>query len=101
MLKDRRVKCMAAVHSNIVLVGTQSGTLWVFEAGCTKEHKCLHSLPRLPDAVLCLRHYMDARTGLDLVFAGLANGQLAVYDARNLKQPDLLPRLAQFPRILV
>ena len=93
MLKDRRVKCMTAVHSNIVLIGCQSGRLWVFEAGFSMQHKCLHCLPRLPDAVLCLKHYVDTRSGLDLVLAGLANGKLAIYEAKSLKQPDLQPRL--------
>lgn len=95
MLKDRRVKCMTAVHSDIVLVGTQSGRLWVFEAGHSMEDKSFHCLPKLPDAVLCLKHYVDSRSGLDLVLAGLANGHIAVYDAQNLKQPNLEPRLVE------
>lgn len=82
-----------AVDSDTVLAGTQSGKIWVFDA-C--NHKWLFSLPPLPHAVLCLRHYReeakDEGNGVNLVLAGLANGQVAVYDAKSMKKEDAQPR---------
>ena len=70
------------MNSDTVLAGTQSGRIWVFDAW---NRKCQFSLPQLPDAVLCLRHY---NLDVDVVLAGLANGQLVVYDTHSVKAQD-------------
>lgn len=93
-IRDRRVKSIVAVDSDTVLVGTQSGTIWVFDAS---NHKCQFSQPQLPHAILCLRHYKEeardeARNGVNVVIAGLANGQLAMYDADSVKKAEAQPR---------
>lgn len=62
-----------------MLAGTLSGTIWVFDA---VNHKCEFSQPRLPNGVLCLKQYAGK------VLAGLANGQLAVYEASSVKRED-------------
>ena len=79
------MKSIVAVNDDTVLAGTQSGKIWVFDAW---NHKCQFSLPQLPDAVLCLRHYKDGANDVDVVLAGLANGQLAVYDTYSVKNSD-------------
>lgn len=85
------------MYNDTVLAGTQSGRIWVFDAW---DHKRQFSLPQLPGAVLCLRHYKDGAgdKGADVVLAGLANGQLAVYDTNSVranpsvKAEDVKPR---------
>ena len=66
-----------------MLAGTLSGTMWVFDAA---NHKCEFSQPRLPHGILCLRQYTDKTNGVNLVIAGLVNGQLAVYGAQSVKE---------------
>ena len=75
------MKAIVAVDSDIVVAGTISGTLWVFDAW---NHRCQFALPVLPDAILCLKHYKDLQSLVNVVVAGLANGQIAVYDANTL-----------------
>lgn len=90
-IRDRRVKSIVAVNDDTVLAGTQSGKIWVFDAW---NHKCQFALPQLPDAVLCLRHYKDGANdvNVDVVLAGLANGQLAVYATHSVKEEDAKPK---------
>ncbi|EDO37102.1 predicted protein [Nematostella vectensis] len=95
LVSDKRIMCITAVHSHLVVAGTQSGTLWIFDAW---THKCLHSLPALPDAVLCLRHFFDIKTGQDVVVAGLADGKLAVYQTISLQKQDAVPHMITFCR---
>ncbi|XP_048584779.1 leucine-rich repeat serine/threonine-protein kinase 2 isoform X2 [Nematostella vectensis] len=95
LVSDKRIMCITAVHSHLVVAGTQSGTLWIFDAW---THKCLHSLPALPDAVLCLRHFFDIKTGQDVVVAGLADGKLAVYQTISLQKQDAVPHMVTFCR---
>lgn len=83
------MKSIVAVDSDTVLAGTQSGKIWVFDAG---NHKCQFSQPQLSHALLCLRHYKDQASGINVVLAGLANGQLAVYDADRVKKEDAWPK---------
>ena len=68
-----------------MLAGTLSGTMWVFDAA---NHKCQFSQAQLPQGILCLSQFTDEHMGVDLVIAGLANGQLAVYDAYSVKRKD-------------
>ncbi|KAK3698088.1 hypothetical protein QZH41_017526 [Actinostola sp. cb2023] len=82
-IDDKRVTSMTAVHNDRILVGTQSGTIWVFDA---LSHTCSHSLQRLPDSVISLRHYVTSHE--DLVLAGLANGSLVIYKTNELKNPQ-------------
>lgn len=84
-IRDRRVKSILAVDSDTVLAGTLSGTMWVFDAA---NHKCQFSQAQLPQGILCLTQFTDEHMGVDLVIAGLANGQLAVYDAYGVKRKD-------------
>lgn len=92
-VRDKRVKSIVAVDSDTVLAGTQSGRIWVFDAS---NHKCQFSQPQLPHAVLCLRHYKEEakgeNCGVNLVIAGLANGQLALYDADSVKKENAQPK---------
>lgn len=84
------MKSIVAVNDDTVLAGTQSGKIWKFDAW---NHKCQFFLPQLPDAVLCLRHYKDANdVNVDVVLAGLANGQLAVYDTCSVEKEDAKPK---------
>lgn len=85
-IRDKRVKSILAVESDTVLAGTQSGKIWVFDAW---DHRCLFDLPKLPHAILCLKHYKDDE--VNVVLAGLANGQLAVYNSSSLRVEDTSP----------
>lgn len=74
--------CIASV-GELILVGTQTGNLWVYHA---REEKLLHAMPSLPDAVLCLRQVQNQ------VFAGLANGELAMYNVDEFQNPPISTR---------
>lgn len=88
MLRDRRVNSITAVHSDLVLVGTQSGKIWVFDAW---NHSCLGLLHTMADAVLCLRHHVDKKNDQDLVFAGSGSGQLEIFETKNLRAHESQP----------
>lgn len=87
ILRDGRIMCIACVKEDLILVGTQTGKLWVYNA---REEKCLHAMAILPDALLCLRH--TTIDGQDQVFAGLANGQLAMYYISEFYNPPKTAR---------
>ena len=64
---------------DLILVGTQTAHLWVYDV---TEATFVHAMNKLPDAVVCLLH---ARVEpVDHVFAGLANGQLAMYTSEEI-----------------
>lgn len=72
--------CIAVVGENVILVGTQTGHLWVYDVA---KAMFVHAMSKLPDAVLCLVH----AECVDRVFAGLANGQLAMYCVDEFRNP--------------
>eukprot|EP00118_Oscarella_pearsei_P021781 m.247504 g.247504 ORF g.247504 m.247504 type:complete len:2547 (+) comp40272_c0_seq11:2181-9821(+) len=75
--------CLLAVCDSLVLAGTLSGRLWVFDAN-RKEAHCSHFI-ELPDAVFCLFHFADPSSDdNDCVLAGLGNGQVAKFDTKKL-----------------
>jgi leucine-rich repeat kinase 2 len=92
VLRDKRVKCMVAVGRDLVLVGTQSGTIWVFDA---LSHKCLHNLQPLPDSVVALRHYSNIKCNQDIVIGGLADGQLVIYQTKDLMNQQASRQMIQ------
>ena len=80
-MTEGRILAICVVN-NLVLVGTKNGVIVVFDA---LQHKKSHSLPRLPDSVICFKRVTVK--GGDLLLAGLANGQLVVYSTEHLKLP--------------
>lgn len=84
-MKDKRVTSIAAVHNDCIIVGTQSGTIWVFDA---VSRTCKHSLKVLPDSVVSLRHYYNSKTYDDVVLAGLANGSLVIYKTKDIRNAN-------------
>ena len=51
MFREGRILCVLQVTAEYVLLGTQSGKIWVFN---TLESKLLHASKQLQDSVLCL-----------------------------------------------
>ncbi|XP_071805537.1 leucine-rich repeat serine/threonine-protein kinase 2-like isoform X2 [Asterias amurensis] len=91
MLHKGRALCMAAVGESAIVIGTQCGELCVCDLSCT-PYRLKHTLPKLGDAVVCLAYWKRDQEA-SLVFAGLANGKLAMYKATRLQnekdcQPD-------------
>eukprot|EP00118_Oscarella_pearsei_P000403 m.4866 g.4866 ORF g.4866 m.4866 type:complete len:2830 (+) comp11455_c0_seq1:269-8758(+) len=85
-LKDRRICCLLAVRESLVLAGTLSNRLWIYDTNA-KQRKDGHCL-NLPDAVLCLFYFScrasSASEREDCVLAGLGNGQVAKFDINTL-----------------
>ena len=51
MFREGRILCVLQVTTEHVLLGTQSGKIWVFN---TLESKLVHASKQLQDSVLCL-----------------------------------------------
>ncbi|KAI8511237.1 Leucine-rich repeat serine/threonine-protein kinase 2, partial [Branchiostoma belcheri] len=95
MLDDRRILCMAAIGQGTMLVGTQSGRLWVYDA---VTHTKKYVLSPLRDAILCMeynRGFVQGAAakwlGSDAVFVGLANGTVAVFPRHTLEDEKARP----------
>ena len=54
MFTGSRILCMEAVGQSNVLLGTQAGTICVYDAW---QHCCKHTLRPLGDSILCLKIY--------------------------------------------
>lgn len=78
ILQDERIFCMCTINGNLVLAGTKKGNIVVFDA---QSHDRLHTATGLGDSVLCLELYSN--DNCYLVIAGLANGQLAIFEGRD------------------
>ena len=76
LVKEGRILCMATCD-NYIIVGTKKGLIIVYD-GALKERS--HCLEQLDDSVLCIKLV----TSSDILVAGLANGNLAVYKASHL-----------------
>ncbi|XP_078595563.1 leucine-rich repeat serine/threonine-protein kinase 2-like isoform X5 [Branchiostoma floridae x Branchiostoma japonicum] len=95
MLDDRRILCMTAIGQGTMLVGTQSGRLWVYDA---VTHTKKYVLSPLRDAILCMeynRGFVQGAAakwlGSDAVFVGLANGTVAVFPRHTLEDEKARP----------
>ncbi|CAH1266221.1 MFHAS1 [Branchiostoma lanceolatum] len=95
MLDDRRILCMTAIGQSTMLVGTQSGRLWVYDA---VTHTKKFVLSPLRDAILCMeynRGFVQGAAakwlGSDAVFVGLANGIVAVFPRHTLEDEKARP----------
>ncbi|XP_019623007.1 PREDICTED: leucine-rich repeat serine/threonine-protein kinase 2-like [Branchiostoma belcheri] len=95
MLDDRRILCMTAIGQGTMLVGTQSGRLWVYDA---VTHTKKYVLSPLRDAILCMeynRGFIQGAAakwlGSDAVFVGLANGTVAVFPRHTLEDEKARP----------
>lgn len=75
-----------------MLVGTQSGNIWVFDAW---THECVNTLQPLSDSVVALRHYSNSRCKQDIVIAGLADGKLVIYQTKDLMNPQATRQIIQ------
>ena len=79
ILKEERILCMCVAHNNLVLAGTKKGSIVVFDA---QSHRNLHNITGLGDSVLCLSvHLQDGRY---FIAAGLANGEVAIFEESQL-----------------
>uniref|UniRef100_A0A0B6ZU60 Protein kinase domain-containing protein n=1 Tax=Arion vulgaris TaxID=1028688 RepID=A0A0B6ZU60_9EUPU len=88
MFRDGRVLCMLPVNKDHILLGTQAGKIWVFNA-VTNELE--HSSRQLQDSVLSL-YLVQSRVDDPLVLAGLANGKIALYPISEiLQEPTMDP----------
>jgi leucine-rich repeat kinase 2 len=79
--QNSAVCCIVAV-GQLVLLGTSLGDILVFESYDKKEHR----LAPLPDSVLCFC-YVKKKNEKSYLFAGLANGGLAVFNYEVLTTP--------------
>ncbi|XP_038069543.1 leucine-rich repeat serine/threonine-protein kinase 2-like isoform X2 [Patiria miniata] len=91
MLHKGRALCMTAIGDYSMVIGTQCGELCVCDLSCS-PYRLKHTPPKLGDAVVCLAYWKREQEP-SLVFAGLANGKLAIYKAHRLQndkdcQPD-------------
>ncbi|XP_070559117.1 leucine-rich repeat serine/threonine-protein kinase 2-like isoform X2 [Ptychodera flava] len=78
---ESRVTSVLCLGSSFVVVGTESGTIWVCDAW---RHTCKHQLSRMPDSILCFQHH-KGHLGQELLFVGLANGLVAVFSVSSVK----------------
>ncbi|XP_071486222.1 leucine-rich repeat serine/threonine-protein kinase 2-like [Diadema antillarum] len=83
VIQKGRALCMVAVGPNTMIVGTQSCELCVIDV-TSCPYQVRHSVPQLADAVLCLS-WQAKRRDEGKVFAGLANGTIAVFPAKKLR----------------
>ncbi|XP_069115691.1 leucine-rich repeat serine/threonine-protein kinase 2-like isoform X2 [Argopecten irradians] len=74
-----RILCLEPITRGFLLVGSQHSRIWVYD---THSFKFRHSSSLLSDHVLCIKH-MSGSTD-DLVFAGLANGLIAVFPVSDI-----------------
>ncbi|XP_022097759.1 leucine-rich repeat serine/threonine-protein kinase 2-like isoform X2 [Acanthaster planci] len=91
MLHKGRALCMTAIGEYAMVIGTQCGELCVCDLS-SSPYRLKHTLPKLGDAVVCLAYWKRDQEA-SLLFAGLANGRLAIYKANRLQsdkdcQPD-------------
>ena len=85
ILRDERILCMCAVANDFILAGTQKGNILVFDGRTQKQLNTIHDLG---DSVLCLKVYSYDK--LCLVIAGLANGEIAVYNGMQFRDPGMV-----------
>lgn len=77
ILKDERILCMCVIHDDLLLAGTKKGNIIVFDA---QSHERLRTITGLGDSIIALKmHYSDA---FYFVVAGLANGEVAIFDGK-------------------
>lgn len=84
ILRDERILCMCAVTNDLILAGTQKGNVLVFDA---KTQKQLNTIYDLGDSVLCLKVYSCDK--IYFVIAGLANGEIAVFNGKQFRDPGM------------
>ncbi|XP_077988732.1 leucine-rich repeat serine/threonine-protein kinase 2-like [Glandiceps talaboti] len=84
---ESRVSSVICLGASFVIVGTESGRIWVVDAW---KRSCKHQLQRLGDAVLCLQ-YHKGHLGQEHVIAGLANGEVAIFSAHMVKSSSCIP----------
>ena len=75
ILKGERILCMCVIQDNLLLAGTRKGNIIVFDA---QSHDRMHTITGLGDSVLCLKMFSNDNNYL--VIAGLANGQIAIFE---------------------
>ena len=88
ILKEERILCMCVACDNLVLVGTKKGNIVVFGA---QSHERVNTITGLGDSVLCLSIY--SKDNKHFVVAGLANGQVVVFDGSQLLQSGEIKKL--------
>ena len=54
MMKNMKVFSMAAMDPNLVVMGTHTGVIYVYDSS---ERKLKHQLKQLDDSVLCLTYF--------------------------------------------
>jgi len=84
------VYCMAPIDSSLMLLGTNTGVVYVYDG---YERKLKHQLAPLGDSVLCLLYFKSHTEGVYYVCAGLANGNLAFYDQYLINIPRANARI--------
>ncbi|XP_063952426.1 leucine-rich repeat serine/threonine-protein kinase 2-like isoform X4 [Lytechinus pictus] len=83
IIQKGRALCMVAIGPNTMLVGTQSCELVLIDL-TSSPYQVKHTLPQLSDAVLSLSWQAKRRED-GKVFAGLANGTIAVFSAKKIR----------------
>ncbi|XP_060085692.1 leucine-rich repeat serine/threonine-protein kinase 2-like [Ylistrum balloti] len=82
-----RILCLHSISNGFLLVGSQQSQIWLYD---TYSSKFQHSSSVLPDHVLCIKHLSGSTD--DLIFAGLANGLLAVFPVSDIiAEKNLVP----------
>ncbi|XP_077987744.1 leucine-rich repeat serine/threonine-protein kinase 2-like [Glandiceps talaboti] len=80
-IAEERIESVLSLGSDTVVFSNSQNKMWTCDS---QTHKCEVQLPELEDAVLCLQHY-DGYFDEGVVFAGMANGKLALYSVAKLK----------------
>ncbi|XP_071082435.1 leucine-rich repeat serine/threonine-protein kinase 2-like [Haliotis cracherodii] len=84
VMREGRILCILPIDEDHVLLGTQTGKIWVFNA---RDCDLKHSTRRLPDSVLSL--HLIHRGEDNLVLAGLANGGIKFCPVSEIiEEPD-------------
>ncbi|ELU14390.1 hypothetical protein CAPTEDRAFT_224870 [Capitella teleta] len=77
MFIDSRISTMIRVGDDHMVLGTQSGRIWVYDSD---SHQRSHTLEPAEDSVVSLLHYTHRnKTDVDYLLVGLANGRVVVY----------------------
>eukprot|EP00794_Sanderia_malayensis_P005393 gene5393-6066_t len=82
ILRSQHVLCICATSNGLILAGTREGTIIVFDCN---SHEQINEITQISNSpVLCLEIYPQQNRE-NLVLAALDNGQLAVFEEKQLK----------------
>ncbi|XP_070559105.1 leucine-rich repeat serine/threonine-protein kinase 2-like isoform X2 [Ptychodera flava] len=84
---EERIESLICLGSDTVMFSNAKNRVWACDS---RKHECEFEFPKLEDSVPCLQSY-DGYFDEGVVFAGLANGQIALYSTAKLKSGPCKP----------